>query len=285
MTTDNSRRVGLLDTSIQIDRRKMGGRGEFIEAALKEYDWTIATGLSLVEFKAVLIQQLITIHNQLRRKGAQFTRARDALLEKQHPQRALRIHIFNNLLNIWGSSHEVTPEDDERLATKARLQIETVIPELYSWFKTESASVYLNDARIKCTRADEPPKKSGKAFDANLPKCKVGKNRFCCIEEFIGREAEPLLEELETLGDSTDDATDDRKQLLKAREVFRRVFADDSARLSVEDCRAAGDCLIALEGRGIASEALSTNAKEWKILCEWIGYDFRHVAYPGEKTH
>ncbi len=285
MTTETNRRVALLDTTLQIDRKKMGARGEYIESVLREYDWTIATGLSLVEFKAVLIQQLITIHNQLRRKGSRFTRARDALLEKQHPQRALRIHIFNNLIDVWGNSHVVGVEEDERLARKARLQIETVIPELYDWFKAESASAYLNDSRIRCTRADEAPRKTGKAFDVNLPKCRIGKNRFCRVEDFIRREAGQMIQRLEELGDPAEEPSEDYRQLLKAREVFRRVFENEGSCLSVGDCRAAGDCLISLEGQSIASEALSTNAKEWETLCRWAGYTFRHVCYPDENTH
>ena len=48
MATNNSQRVALLDTAIQIDRRKMGGRAELLERILAEYEWTLATGLSLV---------------------------------------------------------------------------------------------------------------------------------------------------------------------------------------------------------------------------------------------
>ncbi len=222
--TNNNQRVALLDTAIQIDRRKMGGRANFLEQILAEYDWTLATGLSLVEFKAVLIQQLITIHNQLRRKGARFTRVRDALIEKKHLQVSLRNHIFNNLVRVWGSSFKVGPEEDERLARKARLQLETIIPELYDWFKCESSGVYLNSTRINCTRADEPPRKTGKAFDVNLPKCKVGKNRFCCIEDFIRREAQQMLAQLNELGEPTGELTDEFKQLLKcARSLSTRI--------------------------------------------------------------
>src|SRR5438067_10770170 len=101
-TPEHSRRA-LLDTTVQLDRRKTESRRQKLESLLAQYGWRFSTGISLVEFKATVIQECITIHNQLRRKGARFTRVRDALLEKQGQQISLRAHIFNNLLQVSAS--------------------------------------------------------------------------------------------------------------------------------------------------------------------------------------
>src|SRR5262249_61657508 len=87
-------RCALLDTTIQLDRRKSEPRKQKLESLLAGFDWKFSTGLSLVEFKATIIQECITIHNQLRRSASRFTRVRDALLEKQGQQISLRAHIF-----------------------------------------------------------------------------------------------------------------------------------------------------------------------------------------------
>lgn len=282
MTEESDREsVCLLDTTIQIDRNKTANRREQLERMLSEFDWVVTTGIGLVEFKAVLIQQLITIHNQMRRKDARFTRARDALLEKQHPQQALRAHIFNNLLNIYGSSFDGTPESDMKLATRARLQLENIIAEVYRWFKEESCDVFLNRQRLNCTRADEPPKKKKKVFDANLPKCKEGINRFCNVESLVQEEGKELLDLLNSL----DEDNPSNAQLIKSRNILGRVFQDESFRMSVDQCRGAGDCLIALEGMKVATVALSTNSGDWSSICACSDLKFQEVRYEGEETH
>lgn len=177
----------LLDTTVQLDRRKTQSRMQKLESLLAGYEWRFSTGISLVEFKATLIQECITIHNQLRRRGARFTRVRDALLEKQGQQISLRAHIFNNLLQVSASSFEITEERDQRLAEKARLLLENIIPRLYTWFVDESVDSVLNN-RLECDRAKEPPRKKTAAFEANLPECKRGKNKHCRVEQVIREE-------------------------------------------------------------------------------------------------
>src|SRR5438067_4136307 len=132
-TPEHSRRA-LLDTTVQLDRRKTESRNQKLETLLAGFGWRFSTGISLVEFKATVIQECLTIHNQLRRTGARFTRVRDALLEKHGQQISLRAHIFNNLISVFGSSFEITEERDLLLAEKVRLQLESIIPRLYAWF-------------------------------------------------------------------------------------------------------------------------------------------------------
>lgn len=129
----NRRTVALLDTSVQVDRNKSGNRRAVIEQLLSRFDWRVTSSISLLEFKATLIQECITIHNQLRLRKS-FTTVRDALLEKQHRQAKLRSHIFNNLINVFGSSLDVAESEDHRLGEKARLRLEQIIPRLYNWF-------------------------------------------------------------------------------------------------------------------------------------------------------
>jgi hypothetical protein len=113
--------VALLDTSVQIDRKKMGGRTAHLQQILAEFPVAVTTSICLLEFKATLIQECITIHDNLRLRK-RFTVVRDSLLEKKQRQVSLRAHIFNNLLITYASSFNVTEEEDERLATKARLK-------------------------------------------------------------------------------------------------------------------------------------------------------------------
>jgi len=168
----------LLDTTVQLDRLKYRSRKEHLKDVLANYKFKFSTSFSLVEFKATIIQECITIHNQLRAKGSRFTRARDFLLEKNHPQTSLRAHIFNNLINVFApSSFQITDEEDEKLAEKARLLLENIIPELFRWFSSEeSVDVVLKD-KLRCDRAREAPSKKGAAYSTNLPMCRRGQNK------------------------------------------------------------------------------------------------------------
>ena len=100
-TQDVTAKRAFLDTTVQLDRVKFAARKEQLDEMLRTYQLRFATSLSLVEFKATIIQECITIHNQLRVNGARFTWCRDRLIEKRHPQVSLRAHIFNNLINVF----------------------------------------------------------------------------------------------------------------------------------------------------------------------------------------
>lgn len=158
--TDTAKSVAFIDTTVQVDRWKSKTRKVQCEELLSRFDETIATGMTLVEFKAVFIQQLITIHNQLRRTGARFTTVRDALCEKNHPQAKLRGRIFDNWTGVNArSSFDVDEATDIEDAKRARLKLEDTIPRVYQWFKSDSASVFLNKAAFACDRAEEKPPK------------------------------------------------------------------------------------------------------------------------------
>lgn len=269
-------RRALLDTTVQIDRRKTASRQGRLNELLSGFDWRFSTGISLVEYKGTLIQECITIHNQLRRTGARFTRVRDALLEKKGQQISLRSHIFNNLIEVYGSSFSGSQHDDHRLAEKARLRLEVVIPQLYEWFAKGSVDVVLNE-RIRCNRANEPPRKKTAAFEANLPECRRGRNKTCSVERIIRADGPKLLRSLEPFLGQSD-------QLQRAALIFRDVIADTSKELSVSDCRHAGDCLIALEANAAPTYALSSNAREWAPISAAMNYEFVHITYPEETS-
>ena len=224
-----SPRRALLDTTVQLDRRKTESRKQKLESLLAGFGWKFSTGISLVEFKATVIQECLTIHNQLRRTGARFTRVRDALLEKQGQQISLRAHIFNNILQVFASSFDITEDKDRQLAEKTRLLLENIIPQLYSWFAKESVDVVLN-VRLACDRANEPPRKKRAAFEINLPECKRGKNKHCRVEEIIREDGLQLVKALEPHLAVSD-------QLQKAVEVFQGVLQNAKAELSHGDCR------------------------------------------------
>ena len=44
--------VALLDTTVQIDRKKMPERDRHLAKLLEQFDWTVSTSISLLEFKA-----------------------------------------------------------------------------------------------------------------------------------------------------------------------------------------------------------------------------------------
>jgi len=273
--------VALLDTSVQIDRNKMAGRSARIEQLLSQFPVTVTTSICLLEFKATLIQQCITIHDNLRLRK-RFTVVRDSLLEKKHPQVSLRAHIFNNLLDTYASSFNITEEEDERLAAKARLKLEHDIPALYDWFVHESVDALLREG-IACTRAAERPDKKGRvSFKPNLPRCVRGKNKTCSVEAFIRDHAEFIVPALRRYRDEVGE--DASSQLIQALELFEGVVSNPQTELSHGDCRRAGDCLIALEAKGHASHVLSTNAREWEPLEQICRFEFVRVQYPDEKT-
>ncbi len=270
--------VALIDTSVQIDRKKTRIRSEQVESLLAGH-FSVTTTIALLEFKATLIQECITIHNLMRRRR-HFTDVRDSLLASSHRQTQLRTHIFHNLINVHGESSFTTPSKggQERLADKARLMLEQVIPELYKWFVTDSVGQILQGP-IGCTRAKEEPRMREKAFDVNIPaRCKRGHNKDCRVEELIREKGLDLASRIRQLGDEASE------QLKRACEVFARVESDRNVDLSHTDCRNAGDALIALEASGIATHALSTNVKEWEPLSKLLGFQFVRVEYPEEKA-
>ena len=274
-----SNRVALLDNAIQVDRVKSATRRDEIEGILSEYDWKVTTSICLLEFKATVIQECITIHGKLLSVG-KYTPVVDRLTESTHRQAKLRGHILRNLINVFApSSFDVTEEHDRRLAEKARLQLENVIPWLYKWF-TKSVDTVLKDD-IGCSRALEPPEKKRVAFAVNLPYCHRGKNKYFRVEDFIRTQGAAILEQLETA--ITNGGEDMSNQLSHSLELFKEVVNDKEFELSHSQCRRAGDYLIALEGREHATHFLSTNAKEWHTLSEILSREFVRVAYAAEK--
>ncbi len=272
-----SRTVALLDTTVQVDRMKGKTRRDRIDEILKEYDWKVTTSICLLEFKATLIQQCITIHDALRTVG-RYTPVVDHLTESWHPQAKLRGHIFRNLINVYAqSSFDVTEERDRKLAEKARLALEDTIPRLYKWFTKKSVDAVLKE-EIACTRALEAPVKKGVSFDVNIPNCKRGTNKFCRVEEFIRTKAAGFAKQLEAELAGLDDK--DSHQLHRTCQLFKRVLDNDDVELSNGDCRKAGDCLIALEGSEHATHGLSTNASEWGPICRLLSSVFVRVEYP-----
>lgn len=275
--------IAFIDTTVQVDRCKGSNRKAQCEEILSRFGATVATGMTLVEFKAVFIQQLITIHNQLRRTGARFTQVRDSLLEKNHPQVKLRMHIFNNWLAInAGSSFEIDEAADMAYAIKARLKLEDTIPWIYQWFKGDSATVFLNKAAFGCDRAEEKPTKGTRVFASTLPKCQRGKNKTCCVERIVQNRWPSIRSRLPPL-DADNPA---HAQLVRASSILNEVCGVEQKQLSVDDCRSAGDALLAIEiGSMAITHSLSTNAREWQVLSDCCGVSFVHVTYAGEETH
>lgn len=276
MKSDGSQTiVALVDTSVQVDRVKTAARRDRIDELLSGYDLRVTTTIALLEFKATVIQECITIHNALRRDG-RFTAVRDALVESGHRQHRLRAHIFNNLLNTFAaSSFEVTPEQDRRLAEKARLHLGDQIPLLYRWFRSESVDAIL-DKKIGCTRANEPPQKRNVAFSTNLPRCKRGSNKWYRVEDLVRAEGPALSAALQSIPDRPE-------QINRAISLFDRVRGQPEIDVSHSECRSAGDTLIALEACDHASHVLSTNATEWELLARCLGLEFVRVDYPNER--
>lgn len=262
--------VALLDTTVQIDRKKIPRRDQALAKLLEQFDWTVSTSISLLEFKAVLIQECITIHNRLREDG-RFFAARDRLLESQHPQARLRAHIFNNLICVFGVPGEVSDAVEQRMAEMARLQLENVIPRLYSWFIKSSTSGGVQRKAINCTRAFEAPTKGQAAFRTNLPKCHRG-NKSCAVENVIRQKGAVFVSDLRQHGHESD-------QLLRTADLFQSVLDNTDADLSHSECRRAGDVLIALEAEGLATHCVSSNVREWRPIAKMLGMklvDFRN---------
>ena len=263
----------LVDTSIQIDRLKARHRKEKIEAAFSEFDFTLSTGISLLEFKATVIAECILIHDTLRQIG-RFTLAQDVLLEKNARQVKLRGHVFRNIIGIQESSFSIDERKDKLLADQARLQLQRLIPRLYKWFVEDSVDA-VQTSEIGCTRAAEAPRMKRVAFSTNLPLCRTGENKFCKVEQFVREKAAAMVTSLRGATDSP--------QVLKACDLIDVILSDTTKNdLSHGDCRTLGDCLIALDGR-TASHAVSTNQRDWRPICDVLNKVFVPMTYPEDK--
>jgi hypothetical protein len=149
-------------------------------------------------------------------------------------------------------------------------------PLLYRWFVEESVDSILRE-RLACDRAREPPRKKQAAFETNLPICRRGTNKFCHVEESIRAHGNDLVARLRPFLEQSD-------QFQRAAGVFESVLKDTGRELSHGDCRRAGDCLISLEAHGLATHALSSNAREWEPLSSLMGFEFVKITFPEEKT-
>ncbi len=262
----------LLDTTLQVDRVKSADRLKYISSLTSGYDFAVSTGISLLEFKAVVIQECITIHNALRRSGARFTAVRDQLLESNHRQQKLRAHIFNNYLQVFqASSFEITESLDQTHAEGARILLAIHIPRLYTNFRR--AVDFVIDEPVRCNRANEPPELKRAAFATNLPKCRRGVNKTCKVED-LAREHIGMLDEV------LRSVEEPSEQLCRAAELVRSLKDNPTADWSHDQCRRAGDCLIAMEAQKHATHAASTNVAEWGPLSHVFGFEFVHVRYP-----
>lgn len=276
----NKKRV-VLDTSIQVDRLKSGHRAAVINERIQPYQLRFATSFVQLEFKATILQEMMTIHGALGRKGAMFTAVRDQFTESNHRQRALRGHIFNNFITIHASSRAITESDDLRLAEKARLLLQDHISECYDWFAGSVDSV-LRD-HLGCDRAAEKPRFKKTTYDVNLPTCKRRLNKHCHVENLL-RSAGRLKADLERLASAqllpVETDGEQKNQFRKSLDLIERVEVDAACDLSSGECRNAGDLLIMLEAQDMADHAMSTNVKEWQPLSELFGFEFVTVQYP-----
>ena len=273
MPAENEKRVLLVDTSVLIDCFKFKEREEYFKSVAAGFTWTFTTDIALLEFKAVLIQEMVTIHSELVRSES-FTRTQFRLTESTHRQHRLRAHIFANFINVYGSSFEVSEAEDKKLAERARLCLEPRILWAYKKFLRMTGSI---QKTIGCDRAIEEPKKQRKTYDANLPICKRGKNKTCTVESFIRGTVAPRTAEIRAAA-----ASGESEQLLKACELTDKVVGDNAIDLASKDCRVAGDCLIVLDGK-IATHTMSTNKREWEPLSMLIDAESVTVDYPDRR--
>ena len=284
---DRSSARAVLDTTAVIDHFKTPARKRRIADELSRYGLKFSTSIGVLEFKATLLQQMMTIHGEFV-KFKRFTSVRDDLIESRHPQAKLRAHIFNNILQVFptGPVDELTIVADRRLAEKASLKLEIDIPELFREFRDEFVDAVLHDT-VACDRAREAPNKSPsrKGFDVNIPTCHRGINKSCRVERVLVEKVLPVLEKIIPLEvrQSTDDQIPvEFAQLVTALRLAQEVAANPNADLNANQCRKCGDALITLEAAGRATHGVSTNRREWEPLCEANGLLFHHLQYPNE---
>lgn len=271
----------VLDTSIQVDRCKGHFRAHPVEQAIEQFDFSLATAIGLLEFKAVLIGECLAIHARLLAHKHYFW-VRGQMCEATYYQSRLRAHIFNVILNVLIDTRidplNPTREQEQRMAEKARLHLDRRIPQLYDWFKRNSTNEFIDP--IGCDRAAERPIKRRKRFATNLPECRRNENKTCRIEQFIREDGARILDELKSKVESLRTDSNKLEQLSKTIALFERVIGNNEIELTVDDCRSAGDCLIGMEAIGKASHALSTNAREWEIIAPICGLQFVRMQYP-----
>ena len=273
----------LLDTTVSIDRLKSRNRRRHIDLIASDYVACLVTGISLLEFKAVYLEALLLIHARLSRPNANFEDERFLLVEKLHPQSKLRAHLLFELQSKFARPNASGIVDQVRLAEKVKFYLQQAIPAAYRAFRTRQGVDFVNQARIGCPRAEEEPRFKQRRFAENLPTCRANINRWCVVEEYICQHADRLITGLrDHLQNSPPESPAEGEQLTNALGILERVRSHPERRLSHQDCRKLGDCLIALEGIGLANDVLTTNKKDWEPLCRLLGYNFVHLTYPDE---
>jgi hypothetical protein len=120
-----------------------------------------------------------------------------------------------------------------------------------------------------------------------MPICSVSKgNKHCRVEDAIRTHAPALIAMIKPALLKNDDLTPsaDDKQLWRAVTVFEEVIAGKQNDLNHRTCRSCGDCLMALEAKGTATHALSSNSKEWGRLAGATGMEFIPTSFADERT-
>jgi hypothetical protein len=84
----------------------------------------------------------------------------------------------------------------------------------------------------------------------------------------------PRLDRLKAIAQSAES-----DQLRRACDLIESVGLDDLADISSNECRRAGDALIAIAAEGYATHILSTNEREWGPLAKEIGAELVKIDY------
>jgi hypothetical protein len=179
-------------------------------------------------------------------------------------------YIFNHIIAVFPPKKPLDAVGDARLADQSRRILEVQIPLLYERFHDQVDGI---DRKINCTRAMEAPRFHRGAFDPNLPICRRGHNKECNVEAFIREKMAPRVGRLRQIAQEVGS-----EQLERTCKLIERVAGDENSDLSSNECRSAGDALIAISAEGLQRTSI-TNRQEWALLAVEIGAELVEIEY------
>lgn len=250
-----------LDTSIQVARKiRERPMRECITAWIRGYALNVSSGVVLQEFKNRVLRDVAYILEKLRKTHSYMATLHyitNVLPQAQQRKMRVCLPILQGLLP--GAT-------DAELTERARLYCRTLLVYGETEFAREVDTLL---SGVDCYWAKTPirEKRPYTSYDLGRRACDKTKGLCRVGDALKAREGRcrALLAFLDALP-----ANRATQELERAREVLRRVIADDFQNAQQENlCSTVGDLLIALESDGIP-EMYTMNYRESQAFCDFL---------------
>ncbi len=243
-----------------------------VNNVLYNYNRKITSNYVRMEFKKTPLNYLIYLHNKAVscKNITEVHEAINKLSSNYHKYRLLS--TLENVTNFYKNVFEKRPSEiiiecgnmtlNEYLREKAISHFSLLIRKCWRKFD-ETVDEIINP--MECFVDIQPPYKKGRIYRDDTRTCKKSQNK-CNIRGFINENRgtfNNILNKLQEMG-AVDQETKKRRKSLK------RILRTENKQVTIEDCRACSDAIIAVEAPEGAA-IFNNNKKHYDPICDAIG--------------